>query len=253
LARAASGPINLAVAAAGALGAAALNSWPVLALGGAAYAALVAWDLATPDFWKKLQARDVLPPTALPEPSTVEDPEARSALVELWVAHRELERVLEDTSPQVTGYVSTMLGSLRQLETHAKALVERSDVLSRYLGNVSVSTVQTALDRTRGAAATAQDPEARSQLLGAQKSREEQLAALGDIQEARQRILANLSKLVATLQALPPKVLRMQVLDTAAIDAMSGDVNRELDTLSAEVSAFEETLRMPSLETVHGG
>jgi len=40
------------------------------------------------------------------------------------------------------------------------------------------------------------------------------------------------------------------VMDAESLNAVSGDVNRELDTLNNEVSAFEETLRMPALEPV---
>ena len=57
-------------------------------------------------------------------------------------------------------------------------------------------------------------------------------------------------KVVAALQGLPAKVVRMQVMDAESLTAVSGDVNRELDTLNNEVSAFEETLRLPALDPV---
>ena len=44
--RAATGWLNLGVAGAAAVGAAALQSWPVAVLGGVTYVALVAWDFA---------------------------------------------------------------------------------------------------------------------------------------------------------------------------------------------------------------
>jgi hypothetical protein len=44
--------------------------------------------------------------------------------------------------------------------------------------------------------------------------------------------------------------VRMQVMDAESLSAVSGDVNRELDTLNNEVSAFEETLRIPALEPI---
>src|SRR5262249_15535903 len=94
------------------------------------------------------------------------------------------------------------------------------------------------------------DPEARKQFEQALASRQEQLRALEDIKDAHDRVSGTLSKVVAALQAPPAKVVRMQVMDSEALTAGSGDVQRELDTLSNEVPAFEETLRMPALDPV---
>ena len=59
-AKSALGTVNLVVAGAAAVGAAALHSVPVLALGGVAYAALGAWDLVTPAFWRKARAPEAV-------------------------------------------------------------------------------------------------------------------------------------------------------------------------------------------------
>ena len=62
LAKAASTWTSLGVVGAAVVTAAALGSWPILAVGGAAYAALVGWDLASPEFWKKaLRGESPLP------------------------------------------------------------------------------------------------------------------------------------------------------------------------------------------------
>src|SRR5262249_59259470 len=66
-AKAASTWTSLGVARAAALAAAALGSWPILAIGGAAYAALVGWDLSNPEFWKKALGNRA-EPVALPDP-----------------------------------------------------------------------------------------------------------------------------------------------------------------------------------------
>jgi len=250
VARAVAGPVNLAVAGASALGGFLLHSWPLAALGGIAYAALVAWDLVTPEFWSKVSAQDVLPASQLPDPSSVQDPGVRSTVRELWVARGELARVIGEASPQVRGYVGMITSSLRQLETHAAELVSRADLLTRYLSSVSPTMVEGEVARLRAESVATDDPEARKQFEQALASRQEQLKTLGDIQDARDRVNGTLSKVVAALQALPAKVVRMQVMDAESLDAVSGDVNKELDTLNTEVSAFEDTLRLPALEQV---
>ena len=74
LGRSALGTINLIVAGSSALGAAALHSWPILALGGAAYAALVAWDVASPKFWRETLSGKAEGELKLPDPNKLQDP-----------------------------------------------------------------------------------------------------------------------------------------------------------------------------------
>jgi len=250
VARAVAGPVNLAVAGAGVAGSLLLGSWPLAALGGVAYAAMVAWDLVTPEFWNKVSAKEMLPPSRLPSPDSVNDPAVRSTVRELWIARGELARVIGEASPQVRGYVGMIVSSLGQLESNAAELVSRADLLARYLSTTSPSLVETEVARLRAESVATDDPEARAQYEQALASRQEQLKALEDIKDARDRVNGTLSKVVAALQALPAKVVRMQVMDAEALGAVSGDVNKELDTLNNEVSAFEETLRMPALEPV---
>jgi len=166
------------------------------------------------------------------------------------VARGELARVIGEASPQVRGYVGMITSSLGQLETHAAELVSRADLLTRYLSSVSPTMVEGEVARLRAESVATDDPEARKQFEQALASRQEQLKTLGDIQDARDRVNGTLSKVVAALQALPAKVVRMQVMDAESLDAVSGDVNKELDTLNTEVSAFEDTLRLPALEQV---
>jgi len=222
----------------------------VTAVGGLAYLAMVAWDLVSPEFWSKVSAGEVLPPSRLPQPDSVKDPAVRSTVRELWIARNELARVIGEASPQVRGYVGIIISSLGQLESHAAELVGRADLLGRYLSTVSPSLVETEVARLRAESVATDDPEARRQFEEALASRQEQLRALEDIKDAHDRVNGTLSKVVAALQALPAKVVRMQVMDAESLNAVSGDVNRELDTLNNEVSAFEETLRMPALEPV---
>ena len=56
--------------------------------------------------------------------------------------------------------------------------------------------------------------------------------------------LGNLARLVATYQGLPGRVVHMRALDAQAVDALSGDVNQELDRMNHEMAAFEETLKV---------
>src|SRR5262245_41447741 len=106
------GTLNLIVAGSAAVGAAALNSLPILAIGGAAYLALVAWDLASVDTWKRAlrDSRQAL--AELPDPDSLIDPVVKSQVRSLLATKRELTGVLSKNPEQVTQYVQMALGSL---------------------------------------------------------------------------------------------------------------------------------------------
>ena len=245
LARSAGGTVNLAVAGASALGAAALHSWPVLALGGAAYVALVAWDMATPTFWREvLNGKPEEGPSArLPDPDSLKDVRVRDAVRAIAVARAQLERALKESPESVRSHMGLALSSLHELEGRAARLAVRGEELARFLGSADPNTVREGIRLAAQQAAGTRDAEARAQYESARAAREEQLAALVDIDAARERVLANLSRIAATYQGLPAKVMRLHALDAQATESMYGDLNEELGRMNGEIGAFEETLK----------
>jgi hypothetical protein len=245
LARSAGGAINLAVAGASLLGAAALHSWSVLALGGAAYAALVAWDLATPSFWREVlsgkKAEDAT--VRLPAPDALKDARVRDAVRAIAAARAQLERTLKESPETVRSHMGLALSSLHELEGRAARLAMRGEELARFLASVDPGALREQLRLSAEQARSTRDAEARAQYESARAAREEQLAALVDIDAARERVLANLSRIAATYQGLPTKVMRLHALDAQATESMYGDLNEELGRMNGEIGAFEETLK----------
>ena len=64
-----------------------------------------------------------------------------------------------------------------------------------------------------------------------------------DIASAVERVHANLSRIVATLEGLSAKVVRMGAMDAQAMDNLSGDMNAELERMNRDIDTFEQTLR----------
>lgn len=243
LARSATGTVNLIVAGSAAMGAAALQSWPILALGGAAYAALVAWDLVTPGFWRATLSGKKEGELKLPDPGKLKDPQLRDAVKAIQVAHQELQRTLDGAPAGVKNHMGLVFLSLTELEERAARLVVRGEELALYLSTVDVRTVREQIRMAEEQARGARDEEARRQYESAKAAREEQLAALTDIEAAHERVLANLSRIAATMQGLPAKVVRLRALDAQATESMYGDLNEELGRMNGEIGAFEETLK----------
>ena len=240
-AKAATNLLNVSVAGAAAVGAAALHSWPILALGGAAYAALVAWDLATPTFWKK--SLGGAKASALPAADKLTDPATREAVRAIAAAKDQLTQVLDETPPDVKSHLGMVLSTLDELDHRAARLVARAEDMARYLATVDADPIVAEMEKLSQKAQRARDEEARSQYESARAAREEQLKALRDIDDARERLAANLSRIVATLQGLPAQVVRMRVLDDQAMDALSGDMNDKLERVNNEIRSFEEALK----------
>jgi hypothetical protein len=246
IARSVVSPLNLSIAGAAAASAALLHSWPLVALGGAAYAALVAWDLVSPDFWRKV----IVPPengrtiaTRFPDPKKIGDPALRQTAQAVLLARAELDRQVAEASGDVAEQLASVAVSIDELEGRAASLIRGGDQLIRYLSRSDLEGVRREIARLRGRASQTQDAETRDQYELTVKAREEQLTALTDIAGAVERVYANLSRIVATLEGLSAKVVRMGAMDAQAMDNLSGDMNAELERMNREIDTFEETLR----------
>jgi hypothetical protein len=238
--RSATSPLNLSVVGAAAIGAVALMSWPLAALGGVAYAALVASDVANPEFRRKALKRGG--DASLPRLKDVEDEELRELVRQLLAAREDLTTTLDETPQRVRRNLSTTVDSLDELQGHAAVLVERARGLGAYLDRVDRAAAKQEAGELQKRAATASDPgESREYQLAATAAGE-RVAALADIAKGRALIFANLTRIIATLRGVPPKIVRMRALDDRASDQITGDFDRELSRMNTDLHAFEQTL-----------
>ncbi len=233
--------VNLVVAGSAAVGAAALHAYalPILALGGVAYAALVAWDLSTPSFWKKSLAPD---PVRLPSPDELSDASLRDVVKSLLAGREQLFLVLVETPDEVKSHLGGVISATREMEERAARLIKRAEDLTRYLASTDLEAVRREITKLEDKVRSSRDKATREQYEQAKTMREEQLRALDDIAGARERAMANLTRMVATLEGLGPKIVRMRALDAQAMDAMSGSISDELGRINDDIKAFEETL-----------
>jgi hypothetical protein len=244
--RALASPLNLSVVGLAGAGSLALHSLPLAALGAAAYAALVALDLVSPKFWQKALERDESAgarPTRTLEPRTVKDAGLRRLAEAVRRARGEVDDLLGRASPDVRAQLSGVGSSLDELERRASGLVTSGDQLVSYLARSQPSAIQGEIAQLQSRVHGARDAEARGQYEQTIHAREEQLNVLTDIASALDRINANLWRIVATLEGLAAKIVRMSAMDVQAMDNLSGDINADLERMNREIDTFEETLR----------
>ncbi len=238
--KSATSPINLSVIGAAAVGAVALMSWPIAALGGVAYAALVASDIASPEFRKKVLRRGGQ--TALPRPKDLEDAELRAVVEKLGAARADIDTTLGETPPRVRKNLTTTIDALDELQGHAAVLVVRARDLGAYLERVDVAQARQDAKELDHRAHASRDPGSSREYELAAVAAGERVKALVDIQQGRERIFANLARILATLRSVPPKIVRMRALDDRASDAITGDFDSELGRMNTDLRAFEQTL-----------
>jgi hypothetical protein len=239
--RAATGALNISVLGGAVLGGIALMSWPIAAIGGVAYAALVASDVSNPDFRKRvLFGRET--PERLPKSDAVVDPVVRDAVSAIASARVEIDAVVKATPERVQRNVRASLASLDELELHASTLVKRAESLSKYLATADRDAITTEIASHRKRAAQTRDDSARSDYELAATAAEERKQAVTDIATAYERTIANLSKIASTFKGIPSKLVRLRALDDQASDTLTDNVGSELERMNIDLRTFEQTL-----------
>jgi hypothetical protein len=250
LAQSASSLTNLGVLGAAAVAAAALVAWPILAIGGAAYGAMVAWDVANPDFWKKTFGPGGPATAKLPDPEKVKDPALRQAVEAILAARGEIAKTLTETPQEIQASLAGALLQIAELERHAATVVTRGEDLAAYLAKFDKAKLAAEIDQLDRKLRATPDKEAREQWAEARRVRGEQQQTLAELADTRERIAAKLAVIVATLEGLPSSIVKLRALDAQAMDQLSGDVKEELARMNGEIQVFEATLR--SLAEVPG-
>jgi len=243
LVQAATGKLNLAALGMGAVGAASLHSWAVLALGGAAYLALAAWDLTTASFWKGVLEGNTQR-ESLPALRDVKDVEVRASVERIQAARQAIDRALAEAPEEVSLQVRASLGGLEELDARAARLVDLAEGLARHLAGVNEPALQAEAAKLAAKSQAATDAESQVLYREASDARQEQIRALLDVRRARERLVANLERIVSNLEGVPTRVVRMRVLDAANESGSSDDIGWEIGRINGELAALEQTLEV---------
>jgi hypothetical protein len=244
--RALARPVNLLVGGAAAVVAVTADSWTAAAVGGAAYLGLAAWNVASPRFWMKalsdpggaFSGEDV----EMPKPRKLADPALRAYARSMGQSRKELVRLVAGGS-SVTPELVSIAVPLRDLDARAARLLRMGDGIYRYLEGVDPGGLRREATRLRANAGDSRDAAAREQYAASAAAREEQLRTVEDLRAALDRVRASVARIVATLEGLVAKFVRVRALDAEAMHALSGDVDHELQRVSMEIGALEETIR----------
>lgn len=206
-----------------------MHSWPIACAGVATSAAL--WGV---DRVKARAKRGFDPGPRAPDPQT------DIVMSALEVARAELDRTLAATEPSLRADLAPLVGPIDDLVRRASGLAARSAEIGAYLQKHDVAVLRRECEALAVRAAQTTDDAVRTQILAARATRLGHAKTLVDLAAVKERIGATLLSIVAAVEALSPKIVRLRGLSGAG-DA-TRDVERELSAMTEELSAFEQVL-----------
>ena len=241
VARALVNPVGLGVAAGAATVAIALTNPLIGIIGGGVYLATVAIDAI------RRRTQKARPKKAnvfgMKDPDEIQDESTRNAVRRIAANRAELAKVLEETPEDIKITMKNTLDSLDSLERHAVRLVERAEDITIHLAKVNLPALVTEVKQLAMRAAAAKDPEARKSFDEAKDARMDEIRGIKELRATKERIDANLMRVVALLGSLPTKVVQLRALDAQTMDQLSGDMRQDLDTIGKELEVSEQVVR----------
>jgi hypothetical protein len=241
VARALVNPVGLGVAAGAATVAIALTNPVVGIVGGGVYLATVAIDALRRSRARKKRKAPSIP--LMKHPDDIRDPATRSAVQKMLANKATLQKVLDETPDEVKLHMTKTLDSLDELERFAVRCVERAEDIMTHLSKVNLPALVAEVKQLATRAATAKDPSARQSFEEAKTARMDEIRSLKELKATKDRIDANLMRVVAVMGALPTKIVHMRALDAQALDQLSGDIGEDLSAIGAELKTTEQVIR----------
>jgi hypothetical protein len=155
----------------------------------------------------------------------------------------KLQQVLDETPEDLQVHISRTLGSLDELEMHAVRLVERAEDITAHLAQMNLPALVAEVKQLATRAAAAKDPATRQSFEEAKQARMDEIRSLKELKTTKDRIDANLMRVVAVLGSLPTKVVQLRALDAQATAQLSGDISHDLSEIGEELKVSEQVIR----------
>jgi hypothetical protein len=241
VAHAAIGKINLSALATVTALACASGLLGLIAAGIVLYALLIARDASSPRFRRRLLAADAEALRRLPDTSSLTDQSLRETVCSLRSGYTEIERVLKQTPQPIRAHVRVAASALDDLRGPAAQAVRDADDLFRYLQATPRHSLEREMKRLQEAIEHA-EPDGLRDYQQAVAVREEQIATIDRIKRERERLVASLQFIVATIEAFPSRISRLRLLETRAKQDVVKEIHEQLARIDLDVSSSQHLL-----------
>jgi hypothetical protein len=221
-----------------------IGSWYLLVLGLFICTGFIGWRLRNPAAWREALQPGKRSQWQLPCPGEVPEPLV-STVLSVRASCSVVLRTLQETPPDLRRRLSFVPLALQELEACAGTLVHRMAGTVNYLRLVRRETLENEISLLAEAIKQSVDVEKLHDLGATLSLRERQLQFLRDIQQARSRSEARLSRVVAAIEGMPARMVRLQVLNEELRDGVGNDLEGTLARVDHDLLGLEEVLAIP--------
>jgi hypothetical protein len=239
--QAASSPVTLVTLGAASLMALACQLVVPLAVVPVIFGVLFLARLRSGRTWNAAERAARTGPIELPDLIWYSDVGAQSAIRRLNQARRSLATAVAHSPQDPEHQVLARLRSVADIERRIVLLASRVEYLGRFLSEVSVPEIEAEVQRIRMREANAATPEARARYQLGIAQREAQIRDTRSLEARRDQLLATIDYLLASLESLPLKLTRLQLIRVEAADyEPSDDPACDALPLFSDLEAIEE-------------
>ena len=179
-------------------------------------------------------------PIELPDLIWYADVGAQAAIRRLGQARRTLAAAVAHSPQDPEHELLARLRSVAEIERRVVLLAARVEYLGRFLSEISMPEIEAEAQRVRAKEANATTHEARARYRLGVAQREAQLKDARALDARRDQLLATIDYMLATLEMLPLKLTRFQLLRAEAVDYAGADPAGDTAPLFNDLEAIEE-------------
>jgi hypothetical protein len=190
--------------------------------------------------WTTTDATARNSPIELPDLIWYSDVGAQAAIRRLGQARRALANAVAHSPQDPEHEVLARLRSVADIERRVVLLASRVEYLGRFLGEISLPELEAEAQRIRSREANATSAEARARYQLGVAQREAQLKDARSLEARRDQLLATIDYMLATLEMLPLKLTRLQLLRAEAAEGRPTDPTCDAAPLFTDLEAIEE-------------
>ena len=185
-------------------------------------------------------------PIELPDLLWYSDAGAQTAIRRLGHARRTLAKAVAQSPQDPEHEILARLRSVAEIERRVVLLAARVEYLGRFLSEISLPEIEAEAQRVRVREASATTAEARARYQLGVAQREAQLRDARSLEARRDQLLATIDYMLATLEMLPIKFARLQLIRVENAESGSADPAADTEPLFTDLEAIEEVFASAS-------
>ena len=190
--------------------------------------------------WSVAERNARTSPIELPDLIWYADVGAQAAIRRLSQARRALANAVAHSPQDPEHEMLARLRSVREIERRIVLLAARVEYLGRFLSDISVPELEAEAQRIRTRELNAATAEARARYRLGIAQRETQIRDARALEARRDQLLATIDYMLASLEMLPLKLTRLQLLRAEAAEYHPSDPTGDTAPLFNDLEAIEE-------------